>query len=298
MAIPTPAVRTKSTPAQSAGLDRLLARLWIPFLQLLMTLLLISFLAPTLWMISSSLKVSTEIFAHPIVWIPKTPQWSNYVEVFQTQPMAKFALNTAVVSFWAVLGTVVSSVLVAYAFARIKWPGREIWFALLLATMMLPEIITLIPRFILFKNLNWLNTLLPLTVPYWFAATPLYVFLIRQFFSGIPYELEEAAKIDGANRFQTLTQVLLPLSTPVLVTVAIFALLQHYNDFLNPLIFVNGRDNWTLAVGVAAFNDPNNPRWELTFAAGTVMVAPILLLFLLAQRYFVQGIAMTGFGGR
>ncbi|MCW5848994.1 MAG: carbohydrate ABC transporter permease [Anaerolineae bacterium] len=263
-----------------------------------MTLLLISFLAPTFWMISSSLKVSTEIFAHPIVWIPKDPQWSNYERVFQIQPMARFILNTLVVTFWAVLGTVISSVLVAYAFSRLRWPGRDFWFALLLATMMLPEIITLIPRFIMFKNFGWINTFLPLTVPYWFAATPLYVFLIRQFFSGIPFELEEAARIDGANRLQVLMRVLLPLSGPVLATVAIFAVLQHYNDFMNPLIFINSRDNWTLALGMTTFNDPNDPKWELAFAAGTVMVTPILILFLVAQRYFVQGIALTGFGGR
>ncbi len=292
------ALPTRASSVRAPGLKKLLGRLWLPVLQILMTLLLISFLAPTFWMLSSSLKVSTEIFAHPIVWVPKDPQWSNYVRVFQIQPMARFILNTLVVTFWAVLGTVVSSVLVAYAFSRLRWPGRDFWFALLLTTMMLPEIITLIPRFIMFKNFGWINTFLPLTVPYWFATTPLYVFLIRQFFSGLPFELEEAARIDGANRLQVLTRVLLPLSGPVLATVTIFAVLQHYNDFMNPLIFINSRDNWTLALGMTTFNDPNDPKWELAFAAGTVMVAPILALFLIAQRYFVQGIALTGFGGR
>ena len=292
------AVPTRAPAVPTPRLKKVLSRLGLPVLQILMTLLLISFLAPTFWMISSSLKVSTELFAHPIVWVPKDPQWSNYARVFAIQPMARFIVNTLVVTFWAVLGTVISSVLVAYAFSRLRWPGRDFWFALLLATMMLPDIITLIPRFIMFKNFGWINTFLPLTVPYWFATTPLYIFLIRQFFSGLPFELEEAARIDGANRLQVLTRVLLPLSGPVLATVAIFAVLQHYNDFMNPLIFINSRDNWTLALGITAFNDPNDPKWELAFAAGTVMVAPILLLFLVAQRYFVQGIALTGFGGR
>ncbi|MGC8779551.1 MAG: carbohydrate ABC transporter permease [Anaerolineae bacterium] len=277
---------------------RLLEQLWLIFLQLLMTALLISFLVPTLWMVSASLKASTEIFQHPITWIPRDPQWSNYVRVFQVIPLAKFAENTVIVVALAVAGTLVSSVMVAYAFARIRWPGRDFFFSLLIATMMLPEVVTLIPRFIIFKYLGWLDTWLPLIVPYWCANTALYVFLIQQFFRGIPMELEEAALIDGAGRIRILTEILLPLCKPVAATVAVFALLQHYNSFLEPLIYLNSMDKWTLALGIRAINDSNAANWELVFAAGTVMVAPIVALFLVAQRYFVQGIAMTGFGGR
>ncbi len=267
-------------------------------LQIVMSIILISFLVPTLWMISSSLKASTEVFANPVVWIPRDPQWENYVKIFERLPFGKFAWNTFVVTGMAVLGTVVSSLMVGYAFARLRWPGRQFWFALMIATMLLPEVITLVPRFLIFRQLDWIDTFKPLIVPYWLCSTTLYVFLVHQFFRGIPIELEEAALIDGANRFQILTQILLPLSKPVIATIAVFAVIQHYNSFLEPLIYLNSMDNWTLALGIRALNDSNAQNWEQVFAAGTVMLAPVLVLFVIAQRYFVQGIAMTGFGGR
>lgn len=270
--------------------------LGLTLLQLLLTVVLILFILPFVWMILSSLKASTEVFATK--WIPAQPRWQNYVDVFTMVPFARFLMNSALVVVLAVLGTVVSSALVAYSFARLRWPGRDFWFGLLIATMMLPDVVTLIPRFIIFRELKWLNTLLPLIVPYWFAATPLYVFLMRQFFRGLPLELDEAAWIDGANRLQILFRILLPLATPVIATVAVFSMLQHYQDFLNPLIFLNSIEQYTVPLGVAYFNDSDAARTELIFAAATVMVTPMIVIFLLAQRYFVQGIAMTGFGGR
>jgi ABC-type glycerol-3-phosphate transport system permease component len=308
-------------------------------LQIVMTAVLISFLLPTLWMISSSLKASTEVFADPIVWVPASPQWNNYARIFELLPFLQFVWNTLIMVGLAVLGTVLSSAAVAYSFARLRWPGRNFFFALMIATMMLPEIITLIPRFIMFRtfdqasrpidkqlglpltvhlsdiapivakdspndiqlavfSLRWLDSFAPLTVPFWFATTTLYVFLMYQFFRGIPIELEEAALIDGANRFQILTQVLMPLSKPVLATVAVFSLIQHYNEFLTPLIYLNKIDNWVLALGIRALNDSNVANWELVFAGSTLMLIPVLVLFIVAQRYFVQGIALTGFGGR
>ncbi len=273
-------------------------RVWLVTLQVILTLLLISFLVPTLWMISASLKASTEIFSHPITWIPKTPQWRNYVDAFNAIPLGRFATNTMIVVGLAVLGTVVSSVMVAYSFARLRWPGRNLFFALLLATMMLPEVVTLVPRFVIFKQLGWIDTWLPLIVPYSMAGTALYVFLIVQFFRALPMELEEAALIDGAGRVRILTSILLPLSKPVIATVAVFALLQHYNSFMEPLIYINSMDKWTLALGIQALNNSNAANWELVFAAATIMLIPVVALFVVAQRYFVQGIAMTGFGGR
>lgn len=298
---------TAQTAVASPGLSswwlrrrkKILSTAGLVFLQIFMTALVISFLVPALWMVSSSLKVSTEIFAHPIVWIPENPQWHNYVRVFQIMPFAKFIWNTVIVVVFAVTGTVLSSALVAYSFARIRWPGRDFFFGLLLATMMLPGVITLIPRFIIFRHLGWIDTFLPLTVPYWLAGTPLYVFLMRQFFRGLPIELEEAALIDGASRLRIFAQIILPLSKPVIATVAIFALLQHYTDFLNPLIYLNSMENWTLAVGLGSLNANESYRatWELVFAAGTIMTLPMLVLFVVAQRYFVRGIAMTGLKG-
>ncbi len=271
-------------------------------LQIFLIILVISFLVPALWMVSSSLKVSTEVFAHPIVWIPESPQWDNYLKVFQLPgiPFGLFIWNSIKVVTIAVIGTVISSAMVAYSFARLRWPGRDIFFALLISTMMLPEVIMLIPRFLIFRNLGWIDTLLPLTVPYWFAITPIYVFLMRQFFKSIPMELEEAALIDGAGRVRILFQIIMPLSKPVIATVMVFALLQHYNDYLNPLIYINSIQNWTLPLGIASLNADESFRatWEILFAATTIMVAPVILIFIFAQRYFVQGITMTGFGGR
>lgn len=267
-------------------------------LEALMIVLVISFLVPTFWMISSSLKASTEVFAQPITWVPESPKWENYVKIFQVLPLTTFIINTFIITVLAVLGTVLSSVMVGYAFARIAWPGRNVWFSLLLATMMLPEVVLLVPRFILFRGFNWLDTFLPLIVPYWTATTALYVFLIRQFFVGIPIELEEAAKIDGASRLRILWQVIVPLSKPVIATVVVFAFIQHYNEFMNPLIYLNSMDKWPLAVGIKAYNDSYAANWELVFAASTVMLIPMVVLFLAAQRYFVQGIALTGFGGK
>jgi ABC-type glycerol-3-phosphate transport system permease component len=282
---------------------RLLETIWLVFLQIFLTLLLITFLVPALWMISSSLKASTEVFAHPIVWIPETPQWQNYARLFEILPFGRFTWNTFIVVLFAVIGTLLCSIFTGYSFARLRWPGRDFFFAVLIATLMLPEVITLVPRFIIFRYLNWIDTLLPLIIPFWFGATPgtpLYIFLMRQFFKGLPVELEEAALIDGASRLRILFQIVLPLSKPVIATVAVFAMLQHYTDFMNPLIYISSVRNWTLALGVAGLNAEESFRsgWELVFVAGTLMTIPVLVLFVFAQRYFVQGIAMTGFGGR
>lgn len=278
-------------------------------LQIVMTLVLITFLAPTLWMISSSLKARPEVFAVPIVWLPAVPQWSNYVDALNLLPFGRFAINTVTLCLLTVMGTLLSASMVSYSFARLRWPGRDLFFMLLLGTMMLPEIVTLIPRFIEFRWLGWVKpgtvlgvlplNYLPLTVPYWLSLTPLYVFLMRQFFKGIPMELEEAALVDGANRFMILFRIILPLSKPVIATVAVFQFLQTYNDFLEPLIYIRGRSDWTLALGLRALNDVQQTgQWELLFAASTAVLIPILLIFIFAQRYFVQGIATTGFGGR
>jgi len=318
----------KARGAAQRARRQLLERIGLVVLQIILTLALLTFLAPTLWMISSSLKARTEVFAHPIVWIPAEPQWRNYADAMKMLPFFRFAVNTLVICALTVMGTLLSSSMVAYAFARLRWPGRDFFFSLLLGTMMLPEIITLIPMFIEFRTLGWTKpgcllsiplpravlpawmgfgdkwcvvplNFLPLTVPYWLALAPLYVFLMRQFFKGIPVELEEAALVDGASRLRILFNIILPLSKPVIATVAVFSFLQSYNDFLQPLIYLNSRDNWTLALGLRALNDVQQTgQWELLFAASTVVLIPILIVFIFAQRYFVQGIATTGFGGR
>ncbi len=277
--------------------------LGLSVLQIFLTLLLITFLIPMFWMFSSALKDPTEIFVVPVKWIPDVLRWNNFSNLFSEDfnlPFGLFVWNSVKVVFWAVLGTVLSSAMVAYAFSRLEWPGRDFVFGLLVATILIPEVVTLIPRFIEFKNFGWLNTHLPLTVPYWFAGTPLYVFIMRQFFRSIPKELDEAAYMDGAGHLRILFQVILPLSKPVIATVAVFALLQHYNEYLAPLIFLNSQDMWTLPVGLAALDATESftYTWEMVFAGSTVAVVPMIIMFVFAQRYFVQGISMTGFGGR
>jgi len=289
---------TKTLTAAPLITPKLMRKIGLFLLQILLSLLLIIFLLPAIWMVSSSLKVSTEVFAHPIVWIPESPQWSNYTRIFEILPFGRFLWNTIVVTGLAVVGTVVSSLMVGYSFARLNWPGKNIFFGLMISTMFLPEIITLIPRFMIFRELKWIDTFYPLIVPHWFGVNAVYIFLVHQFLRGLPIELEEAALIDGANRFQILTQIIIPLSKPVIASITVFALLQHYNSFIEPLIFLRSMDNWTMALGIRALNDTNVQNWELVFAAGTMMVAPVLVLFIFAQRYFVQGIALTGFGGR
>ncbi len=268
-------------------------------------LLLLSAMAlvPVLWMISSSLKAPSEIFVIPIQWIPTTPRWGNYAAAFAKAPLWLYFWNTMAICVLAVAGAVFSSSMVAFSFARMRWPGRDLWFALLLVTMMLPAIILLVPRFLMFSfwfrwPVRWIGTYLPLVVPAWFAVNGLYVFLMRQFFMGIPVELEDAARIDGASTFRILWQIFIPLSKPVVITVVILTFIQYYNEFLEALVYLKPR-TWTLAVGIRAMNDQfYATSWELVFATGTFMLAPLVILFFAAQRYFVEGVALSGFGGR
>lgn len=268
-------------------------------------LLLLSIMAvtPVLWMISSSLKASTEIFRIPMQWIPATPRWENYPAAFAKAPLWLYFYNTMVVCVWTVIGTVISSSLVAFSFSRLRWPGRDFFFALLLATVMLPSIVLIVPRFLLFSYVfrwpgPWIGSFLPLIVPTFFAINGIYVFLLRQFFLGIPEDLLDAARIDGASTLRILWQIFLPLSKPAVITVVILTFIQYYNEFLEALVYLKPA-TWTLAVGIRAMNDNfYATSWELVFATGTFMLAPVIIIFFIAQRYFVQGVTFTGFGGR
>lgn len=272
-------------------------------IHLLLILLSLMSLVPVLWMISSSLKASTEIFVIPIEWLPRTPRWENYSAAFARAPIMLYFWNTLIVCVFAVLGVLSSSALVAFSFSRLRWPGRNFFFGLLLATMMLPSIILIVPRFLMFSYVfrwpgPWIGSFLPLIVPTFFATQGLYVFLIRQFFLGIPVELEDAARMDGASSFRILWQIFVPLSKPVLITVLILTFMQFYNEFLEALIYLKP-DTWTLAVGIRAMNDAAYATsWEIVFATGTFMLAPMVVIFFAAQRYFVEGVTLSGFGGR
>ena len=266
-------------------------------MHVVMILFGITFLMPLAWVISTSLKLPGQVFIQPIQWIPTDPRFSNYLEVFRLVPFGNFVFNSFYVTILGTLGAVLSSVTVAFALARIRWPGRNLVFAVLLATLMLPGIVTLVPVFIMFSKIQWVGTYFPLWVPAWFGGA-FYIFLIRQYMMTLPIELDEAARIDGASHFRVLWQVVAPLCGPAIASVAIFAFLAHYNDFLGPLIYISKNEMYTLPVGLLWIQGRYGNYWHLVMAASMMSIAPIIFLFFVAQRYFVQGIQFTGLAGR
>lgn len=279
-------------------------RLEHALLHLVLAIAGVTFMVPLFWVLSTSLKAPNKVFTYPIKWIPDPVVWSNYADMFQIlqfsgQPaLIIFAKNTFLVATLATIGTVLSTAFVAYSFARLRWPERDLVFSLCLATMMLPGVVTLVPTFVIFRNLGWLDTFLPLIVPSWFGVNGFYVFLLRQFFLSLPYELEEAARVDGASSFRILWQIMMPLAGPALAAIAIFSFLHHYNDFLGPLIYLNSNEHFTLALGLRMFQGRFGDRWPIVMAASTVMLLPPIILFFLAQRHFIRGIQLTGLAGR
>jgi multiple sugar transport system permease protein len=253
---------------------------------------------PLIWLISTSLKTGAQTFIMPPQWIPDPVVWQNYPEAFEAVPFHQYFWNTLQIVVLATLGTVLTSSMAAYAFARLRFPGREMLFILVISTLMLPNIVTLIPTFIVFRYLGWINTLKPLIVPFWLGGSAFNIFLIRQFFMTIPYELDEAARIDGAGNFWIYWWIMLPLSKSVLATVVIFSFFHHWNDFFLPLVYLQNPQKWTMAIGLLGFKDLYSTKWNLMMAASTAMILPLLVLFFFAQRYFVSGIQMTGLTGR
>lgn len=258
------------------------------------TLGALAFVVPVVFMLRSSLMTLGQIFKFPIEWIPDPIQWSNYGEALTTVPFLLYFRNTLVLVVIVVVGTVVTATMSAYAFARLRWPGRDLVFAIVMSALLLPYAVTIVPTFLLWAKLGLVGTIAPLTVPAWFGGNAFFVFLLRQFFRSLPKDLDEAAVLDGANPLQILWHVIVPLSRPALVTVALFAGLAVWNDFLNPLIYLTNSDQFTLALGLAQFKGLFNTQWHLLMAAATVVVAPVLLVFLLTQRYFIEGISLAG----
>lgn len=256
----------------------------------------LAFFLPLAWMISTSLKPDVEIFVFPPKWLPSQIIWSNYPKALSTIPFFLYLKNTLFLCLMNVIGTVASCSLVAYSFARIKWIGRDFLFIVVLGTMMLPFPVTMIPLFLVFKQIGWLNSFYPLIAPAFFGS-PFYIFLLRQFFLTIPYDLSDAARIDGCSEFMIFLRIILPLSRPALATVALFTFLATWNDFLAPLIYLNDPRMWTLALGLQRFQSQHSTDWQQLMAAATVMTLPIVVLFFLTQRTFIKGIATTGIKG-
>jgi multiple sugar transport system permease protein len=274
---------------------------------LLLVGMTILFLVPFLWMLSTSLTDVRELSGQS--WIPKNIKWDNYVEAFSFNELwGQWAINTIIITVVAVLGSVLSTALVAYAFARLRWPGRDILFSLVLATLMLPDIVTMIPKYILFSKLpafgfqgseSWINTFLPLTIPA-FTGNAFYIFLVRQFMRGVPMELSEAAKIDGARELRIWWSVVMPLTKPALAAIAIFAFQGAWEDFMGPLLYLQSEPLYTLQLGLRQFEFAAGgaPNWAWLMAASLVVMLPVVLVFVLFQRYFIEGVTLTGMGGR
>jgi multiple sugar transport system permease protein len=257
-------------------------------------------LMPLIWMISTSLKQTGLEFAYPPQWIPRPTMWRNYPDALKAAPFGTYFLNSTIITGFATVGATVSSTLVAYGFARLKFRGRDIWFTVLVGTMMLPWIVTLIPSFILFRFLGWYNTFLPLIVPSW-AGSGFFIFLVRQYYMSLPYEYEEAARVDGAGTFWIYSRIMLPLSGPAIAAVAIFAFMDNWNDFMGPLIYLQDKALWPLALGLRAFlggHDQLGGQWNQLMAVSVLVVLPVLVIFFAGQRYFVSGISMSGLAGR
>ena len=251
-------------------------------------------LLPFAWLVRSSFMDAGQIFEFPPRWIPDPVTWTNYPDAVDAIPFVRYLGNTLMILVPTVIGTVISTTLAAYGFARLRWPGRDLVFNVLLLTFMLPFVATLIPTFLLWTGLHLTNTNWPLVLPHWFGSDVFFIFLLRQFFRTIPRELDEAAILDGANPLEVLWHVIVPLSRPALATIAILAGLAAWNDFLDPLVYLNQSDKFTLALGLSEFTGLYSSQWHLLMAASTLIVLPVLVIFFFAQRFFVEGIALTG----
>jgi ABC-type glycerol-3-phosphate transport system permease component len=255
--------------------------------------LLLVFLGPFFWLLSTSFKTDKEMFKMPPQWIPDPATVGHYVDALVNFPALRYTGNTLVIVLFSTIGTLLSCSMAAYAFSRLRWPDRGFIFGLLMATMMIPGQVTMIPVFIMFSHLKWVDTFLPLIVPAFFGNA-FFIFLLRQFFLTIPEDLIEAARLDGASEWRVFWTIVMPLSKPALVTVLIFAVLRDWNDFMGPLIYLTSEEHRTLALGLAHLRGVQSTEWGLLMAASVLMVLPALALFFAAQRFFIEGIALTG----
>jgi multiple sugar transport system permease protein len=255
------------------------------------------FILPWVWMISTSLKNPEELAVYPPIWIPNPIRWDNYILAFQQAALGQYIINTLIVTIPSVIGAVLSNALIAYGFSRVRWIGRDFVFGIVLATLILPGFVTFIPLYLIFRNLNWINTYYPLIIPN-FLGIPFFIFLLRQFFMTLPEELSDAARVDGASELRTFSQIILPLAKPALAVVALFQFIGSWNDYFGPLIYLSDQSLYTISIGIANMQSSYgfmNFAWIM--AATCISVLPIIVLFFFAQRTFIEGIALTGLKG-
>ncbi|MER2063121.1 MAG: carbohydrate ABC transporter permease [Alkalibacterium sp.] len=250
-------------------------------------------IAPLLWMLSTSLKSMEEIVSFPPTLLPETFRWENYAFTVQAFPFFRYMQNTLLITAFVVAGNVLSNSFIAYGFAKIDFPGKNILFALVLATMMVPGFVTMIPQYILFTQIGWVGTYLPLIVPSFFGSA-FYIFLMRQFYMSVNNELIEAAQMDGANHLYIWSRLMMPLTKPALITIGIMSFNGAWNDFLGPLLYITREEKYTLQIGLQSFQSQSTTQWNYLMAGATLVMIPTILLFFFAQKYFIEGMDLTG----
>jgi len=289
-------VRPSRPVADPQGGKNRLAALWPYLAYAALAALAFLTLIPIIWMVLTAFKTQTEVLARPPTWVPTSWHPENFQAAWNFAPFGRYLGNTFVMAGGVMIFETLTSALAAYAFARLRFPGRDAFFLLYLGTLMIPQQVTLIPRFVLMRELGWIDTYQGLIIPQAFSAFG--TFLLRQYFLGIPRELEDAARIDGASRWECFRRIILPLSGPALATLAVFIFLYQWNNLLWPLIMTNADDKRTIAVGLRAFQGQYATDWNLLMAAATLATIPVVALYVAAQRWFVRGITLSGFGGR
>lgn len=260
---------------------------------LLMTAIGLVLITPLLWMVFTSLKPMEEIVRYPPTFFPEKIVWQNYLDTITAFPFWRYARNTLLITVLVVFGNVLSNSFIAYGFAKLDFPGKKLMFALVLSTMMIPGFVTMIPQYVLFSKIGWVGTYLPLIVPSFFGNA-FNIFLMRQFYLSINDELIEAAEIDGANHFYIWSRLMLPLTKPALITIAINSFNAAWNDFLGPLLYIRDQEKYTLQIGLQVFQNQATTQWNYLMAGATLVLIPTILMFFLAQRYFIEGMDLTG----
>lgn len=294
-AVVSPSVKaTNGISGKNKGLPYILFRIVLYGILIIGS---VTMIVPLVWLVRSSLMSESQIFLFPPQWIPNPFTWSNYSGALTAQPFVQYFMNTMIIEIGVVPGVMITSGMAAHAFARMRWRGRNVWFSLTIATMMLPYAVTLIPTFIMWKYLDGIGTFMPLIAPAWFGGGAFNIFLLRQFLLTIPRELDEAAYMDGATPWIIFWRIMIPLSRPAFIVVGIFTFIGVWNDLLGPVIYLNNPNQFTLALGLAQFQGEMYSQWGFLMAASTVVLLPIVVLFFFAQRYFIQGIALTGLKG-
>ena len=263
---------------------------------ILLILISIAMLFPFFWMVRSAFMTNREIMTTPIQWLPSHYDLENFKKAFERAPFGKYFINSAIIVLINMVGCILSSSFIAFGFSRLRFPGRKLWFALLLSTMMIPQTVLMIPQFLIWQSVGAYNTFIPLTVPCFFGNA-FNVFLVRQFYAGIPKEYDEAALVDGASYFTIYSKILVPMAKPVLCSGGVFTFMSTWNDFMGPLLYLDKENLKTVSLALQNFMGQHNSEWNLMMALSTVITLPMIVVYFMAQRYFIEGITFSGLKG-